>query len=460
MIKTVLNTIKENNMLCKKDKVVVAVSGGPDSLCLLHILYKLKEELDINLYVAHLNHCLRGKESDEDEKFVKNFCQSLDIEFRSKRVDINKISQQRNMSCETAGRKVRYEFFNEVKKEVGAQKVAIAHNANDQAETVLMRIMRGTGLEGLTGIKAVRDHEFIRPLINTTRCEIENYCKEENLNPQIDKTNLETIYSRNKIRLELIPYIEKNFNKDIINTINRLSDTIKVDNNYLDSIAKEKFKKYCDTCPEKVIISKEAFLEDEAIVSRILRLSLRDVCGNLYDFEKIHIYDIMRIQKHSTGKQIMLPNRIIVSNDYGDMIISKNIKKAKMSNDIYVLHEGINNISNNCAVYIESYCNEGIKNISKNKFIQYFDYDKIKGNIILRNRKEGDKFIPIGMKGSKKLKNMFIDLKISKERRNDIPLICFGKSIAWVVGYRMGELFKIDKHTKKILAIEFEGEEI
>ncbi len=115
MIKTVLNTIKENNMLCKKDKVVVAVSGGPDSLCLLHILYKLKEELDINLYVAHLNHCLRGKESDEDEKFVKNFCQSLDIEFRSKRVDINKISQQRNMSCETAGRKVRYEFFNEVK---------------------------------------------------------------------------------------------------------------------------------------------------------------------------------------------------------------------------------------------------------------------------------------------------------------------------------------------------------
>ncbi len=130
-----------------------------------------------------------------------------------------------------------------LKTEVGAQKVAIAHNANDQAETVLMRIMRGTGLEGLTGIKAVRDHEFIRPLINTTRCEIENYCKEENLNPQIDKTNLETIYSRNKIRLELIPYIEKNFNKDIINTINRLSDTIKVDNNYLDSIAKEKFKK-------------------------------------------------------------------------------------------------------------------------------------------------------------------------------------------------------------------------
>ncbi len=125
----------------------------------------------------------------------------------------------------------------------------------------------------------------------------------------------------------------------------------------------------------------------------------------------------MRIQKHSTGKQIMLPNRIIVSNDYGDMIISKNIKKAKMSNDIYVLHEGINNISNNCAVYIESYCNEGIKNISKNKFIQYFDYDKIKGNIILRNRKEGDKFIPIGMKGSKKLKNMFIDLKTIKGKK-------------------------------------------
>ena len=194
------------------DKVIVAVSGVPDSICLLHILNSLKRQLNIELCVAHINHCLRGDESDKDEIYVKNFCESLNIEFRSKSVDINKIIETQNISCESAGRNARYDFFNSLREELNAQKIAIAHNANDQAETVLMRIMRGTGLEGLVGIKPIRDNIFVRPLINSTRQEIEEYCFTENINPRIDKTNLETIYSRNKVRLELIPYIQKNFN--------------------------------------------------------------------------------------------------------------------------------------------------------------------------------------------------------------------------------------------------------
>lgn len=459
LIETVLDTIKKNNMFDKEDKVVVAVSGGPDSLCLLHILYTLSDKLGITLYAAHLNHCLRGNEADKDEEFVRNFCKNINIEFRSKRVDIGKIEKKENLSCESAGRKIRYEFFNEVKEEVGAKKIAIAHNANDQAETILMRIMRGSGLDGLTGIKPVRDHIFVRPLINTTRYEIEKYCFENGLKPRIDKTNFETIYSRNKIRLELIPYIQENFNKDIVTTLNRLSNTIKVDNHYLNMISKEKFKKYCDITQEKVIISKEAFLEDKAVISRVLRLCLKELCGSLQDFEKVHIEDIINIQLHSTGKGIMLPNNIRVLNDYGNIIINKNTKKHIKRIDKYKLNEGNNCISNyNCNVYIEFYCKGNIKN--KNKFIQYFDQDKINGDIILRNRKEGDKFTPLGMKGSKKLKSMFIDLKVLKEKRDDIPLICFGEDIGWVVGYRISELFKVDKNTENIVAIKFESEEI
>ncbi|WP_446898049.1 tRNA lysidine(34) synthetase TilS [Clostridium sp. LBM24168] len=461
MLETVLDTIKKNNMFDKKDKVIVAVSGGPDSLCLLHILYTLREKLGILLCVVHLNHGLRGKEADEDEEFVREFCKKINVGFRSKKVNINKIAREYNISSESAGRKVRYEFFDEVKKEIGAHKIAIAHNANDQAETVLMRIMRGSGLEGLTGIKAVRSDTFVRPLINNTRYEIEQYCRENKLNPRIDKTNFQTIYSRNKVRLELIPYIEKNFNRNIIRTLNRLSDIIKVDSDYLNRISQEKFKKYCDITSEKVIISKEAFLEDESIISRILRLALQKVSGYLHNFERIHIMDIIRIQNHPTGKQLMLPNSIVVLNNYGSIIIKKNIEKYAQHINNYILHEGINNISEyNCKVYINTYYGKYNRYKGKDRYIEYFDLDKVKGDIVLRNRKEGDRFRPLGMDGSKKLKNMFIDLKIAKDKRENIPLICFGKDIGWVVGYRISDLFKVDESTRNILAISFESEEL
>lgn len=461
MLKTIIDTIEKNNMLDKTDKVVVAVSGGPDSLCLLHILYRLRYKFGISLCAVHLNHGLRGKEADEDEKFVENFCKKINIEFKSKKVDINEIAKRYSLSCESAGRKIRYEFFNEIRQKIGAQKIAIAHNANDQAETILMRIMRGTGLDGLVGIKPVRDEIFIRPLINITRHEIEQYCIENNLNPRIDKTNFETMYSRNKVRLEIIPYIEKNFNEDIVKTLNRMSEIIKVDADYLNKISYEKFKKYCDITSEKVIISKEAFLENEAIVSRILRFSLEKVSGNLYNFEKIHISNIMDIQKNSTGKELTLPNHIIVYNDYANIVILKDLKVHAKHKNNYILHEGINNIQEySCKIYIKkSPCIEN-KKYNSNRFMQYFDLDKIKGSIVLRNKKEGDKFIPLGMNGSKKLKSMFIDLKISKNRRKNIPLICFGKDIGWVVGYRISNIFKIDNKTKNILAIRFESEEL
>ena len=457
----ILNFIKENSMFNKGDKVIVAFSGGPDSTCLLYTLNGLKEELGITLLGAHLNHCLRGLESDKDEEYAKKTCESLNIDFYSKRVDIHKISEEMNISCEMAGREVRYEFFKELMIKLNANKIALAHNANDQAETILMRIMRGTGIEGMVGIKPVRDKIYVRPILHISRCEIEKYCEKNNIKPRIDKSNLEKIYARNKVRLDLIPYIEDNFNSDIINTLNRLSDILKKDNDYLENISDKEYKKHCVIGEQMVIINKSAFLQHEAIISRIIRLALLEVNHNLYNFEKIHIMNIIELQKHDTGKTTMLPQDILVENCYGNIHIHIHKKVTEVNNKEYYLKVNEKNfiqpLNRVIQIDVKSYLK--FVEVKGNDYIVYFDYDKIVEPITFRYRKQGDKFIPLGMKGNKKLKDLFMDLKIPKDKRNEIPLICFGHDIAWVVGYRISEKFKVSKNTKNILQIRIGSEE-
>ena len=460
MIQKVINTIEKNLMFHKGDIVIVAVSGGPDSICLLHLLNDLSKELDLKLIVAHVNHCLRGQEADKDQEFVHNFCEDFKIECYSKRIDINKIAKVDNISSETAGRNARYEYFNELKNKLKANKIALAHNANDQAETVLMRIIRGTGLEGLGGIKPVRDGIFVRPLINITRNQIEEYCTNNNINPRIDKTNLESIYTRNKIRLELIPYIEKNFNSDIINGLIRLGDIAKRDNDFIEKQVDFSYKRYCNRKQGKVIIKSEAFNEDEAILSRLIRRTFQQINGNLYNFEKVHIYDIINIQKQGTGKEVTLPGGINAINDYGDIIITKEDKFLELEKYEFCLHINEENriqyIGKNITLKLLE--NEKKINFMNKPNIRNFDFDKIRGNIVIRNKRDGDKFVPFGMKGTKKLKDLFIDLKVKKRERSSIPLICFGEDIAWIVGYRVSEKFKITEDTKSILQIKLESE--
>lgn len=449
-------------MFSINDKVVIAVSGGPDSMCLLHILNSIKSKLKIELIVAHVNHCLRGAEADKDESYVKEFCNKLNIDFYSVRIDINKLAKDRGISSEMAGRVARYEFFEEIKDKTNAQKIAIAHNANDQAETILMRIMRGTGISGIIGIKPMRDGVFVRPLIKVNREEIEYYCEKNHINPRIDKTNLESIYGRNKVRLELIPYIKKNFNKDIVMTLNRLSDTVEIDNDYLEYVSLEKYKLFCEEKKDKIIIHKKAFLEHRAIVTRIIRKAISYITGSTYNFEKKHILDIIDMQIHVTGTNLDLPNNIKVYNNYGDIsIYFKNQQNINKDINEYELFIDKSNVIPEKTIKITLRLvdeNEQIK-FRENNFIKYFDYDKIKDKIILRYRKKGDKFTPIGMNGSKKLKDIFINMKIEKSLRDRIPLVCFGDEISWIVGYRVSNKFKVDENTKKILEIRFEGEE-
>ena len=462
MKRQVLKTIKNYKMFEVYDKVIVGVSGGPDSMCLLNILISLRDELKIEIAVAHVNHCLRGDVADADEEYVKCYCKDNAIAFYSKKIDINAIAKENSISCETAGRIERYNFFEELIKKLRFQKIALAHNANDQAETVLMRMMRGAGLEGITGIKPVRDKIIVRPIIEVKREEIEKYCLDYDLNPRIDKTNFENIYTRNKIRLELIPFMRENFNPEIVAALNRLASTLRVDNEYLELLAVQKYKQFCDIKPDKIIIRSKAFNENISILTRIIRQALLKISGNLKNFEKVHIYDIIKIQKQSTGGWLTLPNNINAINNYGDIeIVCAKEKKDQYNDFSYKLKLGLNHITMlNIDISLNLIKKEDILNINSGMLIKYFNYDRINGDIVLRNKKDGDKIIPLGMKGNKKLKNIFIDLKLPREKRNKIPLLTFNNEIAWIIGYKMSEVFKIDENTNNIIEVKIESEDI
>lgn len=465
VIEKVKEFIIENSLVNKDNKVLVALSGGPDSVCLLHCLYSLKKDFNIKIGAAHVNHMLRGDDSFGDEEYSRRLCESLNIDFYSKKIDINEIAKSKGISIEMAGREARYGFFEEIKKEYNYDSIAVAHNENDQAETIIMNLMRGTGIEGLCGIRPKRKGNIIRPILCLSRVEIEKYCNENNLNPRIDKTNLENIYSRNKIRLDILPYMKENFNKDIIPTINRMSKLIQVDNDFIEKECNREYKKYCLVNKENIIIKKEAFSLDKAIITRMIKKAFCDFTGAFNNFEMKHVYEILNLAKNTTNKKVFLPNNIISENVYGDIYLKKKTlgKDKKDIKELLTLKkEGINGLSKMYDNYIINLevinCKNNIE-FSNNLLIKYFDYDTIEEKIEIRKRRNGDKITPLGMKGSKKLKDIFIDLKIPIDKRDEIPVVTFDDEIAWVVGYKVSEKFKVKKETKKILKVVFTRKE-
>lgn len=461
MHKKVLSYIKDNDLIQSGDKILVALSGGPDSICLLNILFELKEELNINIAAAHLNHLLRGEDAFQDEEYVINICNSMEIQCFVKRVDINSYSKEHKLSSEMAGRNVRYDFFEEVLKREGFNKVATAHNANDQAETILFRLMRGTGLEGIGGIKVSRDNKIIRPVLCLTREEVEEYINLKNLSPRIDKTNFEKIYNRNKIRLDILPYMKENFNKDIIQTLNRMSLIIQKDNQFLESLSLSFYNKYCIEYNDYFIIKKEIFKEEEPIANRVLRHAVVKYSKSNYDFEMKHIYKILKLAQGASGKVVDLPNGIYAENIYGDIYIKNKIRKLKINNakeEIIINKDNINkNIVEFYNYTIEFFVIDNFKEsdirLNESNLIKYFDFDEINNDISIRNRKDGDKIIPLGMSGQKKLKDIFINMKIPKEERDNIPIICFDQKIACIVGIRTSEEYKLTSKSKNILKV-------
>ncbi|MBP3708222.1 MAG: tRNA lysidine(34) synthetase TilS [Clostridia bacterium] len=314
----VLETIKKYNMIQKGDKVVVAVSGGPDSMSLLNSLLNIKKLIEFKIVVAHVNHMIR-EVADEETEYVRNFCDRYNITCYVKKIDVIKKAESEKISTEEAGRNARYDFFEEVFIKENANKIAIAHNANDNAETVLMNIIRGTGVSGLKGIEPIRLQKFIRPLIEIERAEIEQYCENEKLNPKFDKSNEENVYTRNKVRNLLIPYIKDQFNPNIIESINRLSKLADQETKYIDNVIQNFYKEIC-ICEsskddnsakiEEIVIDLNKYNNaDKYIRGKIIMLCTYKIFGTTKGIEKKHIEDIIVMCEKNIGNKFLTPNK-------------------------------------------------------------------------------------------------------------------------------------------------------
>ena len=323
----VLETIKKYNLIENGDKLVLAVSGGPDSISMLNILNEIKKDgiISFEFVVAHVNHMIR-KEAKEDEEYVKKYCNENKIEFYSKSIDVKKLANNNKVGTEEAGRMVRYKFFDEVLEKTGSNKIGVAHNKNDKAETIIMNMIRGSGITGLKGIEAKRG-KYIRPLIECERAEIEDYCEKEKLNPRIDKTNFENTYTRNKIRNILIPYIKKEFNPNIIETLNRLSSLVTDEEDYIEEQVEKIYKEIViDEDEKEIVVDLKAFNKQEKVIkSRIILYTITRLFGTSKEIAKVHIEDIIKLCSNNVGNKYLTPN--------------KNIKVLVKNHKIYFIKE-------------------------------------------------------------------------------------------------------------------------
>ncbi len=321
----ILHTIKKYNLIENGDSIVIGVSGGPDSICLLYVLNDLKKELNFKIYVAHINHMIR-KEADEETEYVKSFCKNIGVECFTKKIDVIGIAKELKVGTEEAGRKIRYDFFEEVLRNTNSNKIATAHNNNDKVETIIMNILRGSGISGLKGLDPIRENKFIKPLIETSREEIENYCEDNKLNPRIDKSNNENIYTRNKVRNCVIPYIKKEFNPNILKTINRLSEVATEENEYLNDVTQKAFNEICisleklviaEDCTNekinnKIILDLKKFNNLELVIKRRLILyTINELLGTTDGIEKVNIDDIIKLCSNNIGNKFLKPTKNI-----------------------------------------------------------------------------------------------------------------------------------------------------
>lgn len=453
----VLSTVNKYELIQKGDKIVVGLSGGPDSVCLLHILNRMKEEWNLEIYAAHLNHQIRGIEAQKDAFYISRLCEELGITFFIKSINVPEYCEKNGVSIEEGARQLRYEMFYEIKNNTRANKIAIGHNLNDQAETILMRMMRGTGLQGLKGIEYIRDGVIIRPILDVERYDIEEYCKQNKLNPRIDQTNLESIYTRNKIRLELIPYMKDNFNSNVIESIVRMGNSLRSDNDYLETEAVNKFNEVSNLKSDSVELKLNEYINlHNSIKVRVLRNSIKHILGDTNFIDQRHIDDIIELEDESKiDKMINLPRGVFVYRKKDSLIITTKeivIEDIEFCYNIpsngFIKVKEIGMVIETQVISVDKY-----KMSKSDKSCKWFDFNKIKGGIVVRNRKAGDKIKLPG--GSKKIKDLFIDIKVPKEDRSKIPVIADEQGILSVGGLRHSENYKIDSDTKEVLKVSF-----
>ena len=443
--------MEKEGLFTRGDRILVGFSGGVDSLALLILLYRLQDELGIEIGAAHLNHGLRGKEADEDENFCKIFCELRKIPYYSKKVDVGIFALEQKVSIEVAGREKRYAFFKNIMVNHKYNRCATAHHLEDQAETILLNIMRGASLSGLSGMQAKREN-FIKPLLCVRKEELIQYVHEERISPREDLTNQENIYQRNKVRNHLIPYIKDHFNENIEVTLDRMGKLIRRDLDYLDhqSDFVKKTLLVENKQSRQVILKKEAFQQHEAILSRLVLEALKVLKHNLVDIEEIHVREVMALGRKGTGKIIHLKEGIMVKNNYGELIFEKEKgEEHKTPLDVWLTIPGEYVVSGK-KISLRVISKEDMK---KDKKLRFFNGDALEDKILLRHRKDGDTMRPLGMGGYKKIKNILIDRKISREVRDELFIFQNRKDIFYIGGMMISEDYKVKESTSKIIEV-------
>ena len=445
MKSNVIAAINKYNMIKENDTIVVGVSGGADSMALLHFLLNESDNLKIKVIVAHINHCLRGEESDRDEKFVSDYCRDNGVIFYSCRSNVKSEASEYGISIEECGRKVRYNYFNNIAEKYHA-KIATAHTLSDSIETTMFNMIRGTGIKGLSGIAPARG-KIIRPLIFVTRSQIEDYCVKNKIKYVTDSSNLCYDYTRNKIRLDIVPKMRE-INTAFEKSFLRLKEQVEDDCSYLNNIAKAELdKSMINGMYDINVISKL----EKPIKSRLIIQAVYNKF-NIY-LQNSHIDLICEIIDNGHGT-VTIPGKIYVKVENGFLRIYKDAPEIKNWKNKF--NEGKILTDSGRKFIIEIITkNEylSLKKTDKNLIYKCLDYDKITENTIIRNRKPGDKFTQKNRKVRKSLKKLFNEKKVPIEKRNELAIIDDGNEILWIEGIGPSEKAAVSENTKKVVLI-------
>jgi tRNA(Ile)-lysidine synthase len=456
------NFIEKNNLLDNCESVLLAVSGGPDSLAMLNLFDDLSKELKIDIAVAHLDHKFR-KESAAEADFVEKIVKEKGLVFFRKSKNLPEIIKEKNISAEAAARKARFDFFRNIMGKYNYDVLALAHHRDDQAETILLNLFRGTGLKGLGGIKAklkIKELTVIHPMLAFSKKEILNYCQKNKLEPCFDSSNEQSIYSRNIIRNEIFPIVEDKINDKAREVISRNSKIIAAENDFLEKMAVQKYQEIIkEKNQNKVIIDFNKFQNiDQVLQRRVYRLIYNKLNKNLDDLYFDHILEIEKlISDCQTGRGIDIASGIRVEISYSNLIFYKK-EKILANNNFFQTREieidGTTKVNENYSIS-STILSKKEFSFTENPYQAAFDFDKLKLPLKIRSRSPGDKFIPLGMSGHKKVKDILIDAKTPKNLRKKVPVITDAEdNIIWLAPYRISNEFKITQKTNKILILK------
>ena len=448
---------------------MAGISGGADSVCLFFALLELQKEMDFTFYAVHINHGYRGEASDRDERFVRDLCEKYGVPLQVFSVDLESTAKKRKQSLEEAGREIRRELFEKEMQSRNACKIALAHHENDNAETFLWNLCRGCGLHGLGGIRPVNG-VYIRPLLGMTRGEIETFLQKRQQPYCTDATNLETDYTRNKLRHLVLPVLEEQINRQTVRHMNTTMEELRELDDYVEMQVEAAYQACVEKEQDEIcLIRKEPLLQyPELLQNKVIFRCLAETAATQKNLGRVHVEDVRALLEKQPGRSLDLPARVRAVREYEGVRLKKiRYEKEQSVKDRYTEQNAVclaipgttvlpeQNLKVTCRILEKNPLSEGT-DIPQKTYTKWFDYDIIKKCLHIRTRQSGDWITVDGAGHRQKLKSWFVNEKIPYKQREEIPLIAEGNQILWILGYRMGSAYRISSETRRILRIDVE----